>query len=120
MSGQVVELRGVEVFAYHGVHAHERRDGQTFLIDARLVCCSDAAGSSDRLADAVDYGAVADRLVEIASGGPYALLERLAALIADDLIASFPVSEARVTVHKPQAPIPHPFADVAVTVTRRR
>jgi dihydroneopterin aldolase len=30
------------------------------------------------------------------------------------------VAAAEVTVHKPQAPIPHDFADVAVTLRRGR
>jgi dihydroneopterin aldolase len=30
------------------------------------------------------------------------------------------VNGATVTVHKPAAPIPHEFGDVAITVTRRR
>ena len=72
----------------------------------------------DDLADAVDYGAVANRVVELARGGPYDLLERLAAVIADDLVVGYPVDAVTVTVHKPQAPIPHPFADVTVTVRR--
>jgi dihydroneopterin aldolase len=118
VSGPVIELVGLEVFAHHGVHAHERRDGQTFLFDVRLECSSDAAERSDDLVDAVDYGAVADRVVELARGGPYDLLERLAAVIADDLLASHPVDAVTITVHKPQAPIPHPFADVTVTVRR--
>lgn len=118
MSGPVVELIGLEVFAHHGVHAHERRDGQTFLFDVRLECSSDAAERSDDLGDAVDYGAVANRVVELARGGPYDLLERLAAVIADDLIAAHAVDSVTVTVHKPQAPIAHPFADVTVTVSR--
>jgi dihydroneopterin aldolase len=114
----VVELVGLEVFAHHGVHEHERRDGQTFLFDVRLECTDAAAERSDDLADAVDYGAVAGRVVELGQGGPYDLLERLAAVIADDLVERFDVSSVTVTVHKPQAPIPHPFADVRVTVTR--
>lgn len=114
----VVELVGLEVFARHGVHEHERRDGQTFLFDVRLECRSGAAEATDDLADAVDYGAVAGRVVELAQGGPYDLLERLAAVIADDLLERFPVTAVVVTVHKPGAPIPHPFADVTVTVRR--
>ena len=118
MSPPVVEIVGLEVFAHHGVHAHERRNGQTFLFDIRLECSSPAAEQSDDLNDAVDYGAVASRVVELARGGPYDLLERLAAVIADDLVAGYPVEAVTVAVHKPQAPIPHPFADVTVTVTR--
>ena len=89
------------MFAHHGVHEHERRDGQTFLFDVRLECRSAAAEASDDLADAVDYGAVASRVVELAQGGPYDLLERLAAVIADDLLERFPVTA--VSGHRPQA-----------------
>jgi dihydroneopterin aldolase len=118
VTAPVVEILGLEVFAHHGVHAHERRSGQTFLFDVRLECTNAEAEQSDDLADAVDYGAVADRVVELARGGPYDLLERLAAVIADDLVGGFPVDAVTVTVHKPQAPIPHPFRDVTVTVRR--
>ena len=115
----VVRIEGLEVFAHHGVHEHERRDGQPFLFDVELEPASTGAERTDELADAVDYGAVAERVVELAQGGPYRLLERLAALVADDLLASFPLAAVWVTVHKPLAPIPHPFADVSVTVKRR-
>jgi dihydroneopterin aldolase len=118
MTGPVVEILGLEVFAHHGVHEHEKQRGQTFLIDLRLVCRSDAAATSDRLEDAVDYGAVSSRVVELATSSRHDLLERLAAVIADDLLERFPIASATVTVHKPWAPIPHRFRDVAVTVER--
>ena len=105
MTGPLIEVVGLEVFAHHGVYEHERRDGQPFLFDVRLTG-SGASEQSDRLEDAIDYGAVCDRVVELAGGGPYNLLER------------FPAERVQVTVHKPQAPVGHPFGDVRVTVTR--
>jgi dihydroneopterin aldolase len=117
VSGPVVEIAGLEVFAHHGVLEEEKRDGQTFLFDVRLETAA-AAERSDSLDDAVDYGMVASRVVELAEGGPYDLLERLAAVIADDLLERFSPESVSVTVHKPQAPIGHPFADVRVTVSR--
>jgi dihydroneopterin aldolase len=120
MSAPVIEILGLEVFAYHGVHDAERRNGQLFRFDVRLEAASAAAERSDDLADAVDYGAVAATVVELAQGGPYALLERLAAVIADDLLDRFGPAAVTVRVHKPQAPIPHAFDDVTVTVERRR
>ncbi|HEY0387718.1 MAG TPA: dihydroneopterin aldolase [Gaiellales bacterium] len=119
MNGPVIEIAGLEVFAHHGVHDFERRDGQPFLFDVRLVGPPEAE-LSDRLEDTLDYGAVSDRVVELATGGPYNVLERLAAVIADDLLARFPASAVTVTVHKPKAPIGHPFSDVRVTVHRSR
>jgi dihydroneopterin aldolase len=120
LSGPLIELRGLRVFAHHGVLEHERRDGQTFVLDVDLRCASAACESSDRLEDAVDYSAVADRVVELASGGPYDLIERLAGVIADDLMGRFAVSAVRVRVSKPQAPIAHELGDVAVEVRRPR
>lgn len=117
MTGPVIEIVGLEVFAHHGVHDFERQDGQPFLFDIRLEGPA-ASQESDRLEDTLDYGAVCDRVVELAGGGPYNLLERLAAVIADDLLERFTASSVEVTVHKPKAPIGHPFADVRVTVHR--
>ena len=117
MTGPVIEIIGLEVFAHHGVHDFERRDGQPFLFDIHLEGPSESQ-RSDRLEDTLDYGAVCDRVVELAGGGPYNLIERLAGVIADDLLERFPASAVSVTVHKPRAPIGHPFADVRVTVHR--
>ena len=113
-----IRIEGIEVFAYHGVLPEERVQGQTFRIDVDLVPRSDRACDTDDLADAVDYGAVAARVAALATGDPVDLVERLAELIARDLIAAFPVERATVAVHKPNAPIPVPFGDVVVTVTR--
>jgi dihydroneopterin aldolase len=114
----VVELVGLEVRAFHGALPAERELGQRFLIDVRLEMADCPACRTDRLADAVDYAHVADRVVELATERPYALLERLAEVIAADMRATDGVTAVRVTVHKPSAPIAHPFADVAVTVER--
>jgi dihydroneopterin aldolase len=110
---QICDLR---VFAYHGVLDEEREQGQTFVLDVWLECPPSRADETDDLDDAVNYAAVCDRVVELAQGGPYRLLERLAALIADDLVARFGVTHARVRVAKPDVPIPHPLGEVAVVV----
>jgi dihydroneopterin aldolase len=59
-------------------------------------------------------------LVAILTGEPVNLIETLAERLAAACLADHRVGAATVTVHKPQAPIPHDFTDVAVTVTRRR
>jgi 7,8-dihydroneopterin aldolase/epimerase/oxygenase len=112
--GVEIEIRGLSVFAYHGVLPEERERGRTFVIDIWLTCPPSRADETDELADAVDYSAVCDRVVALATGGPYRLLERLSALIADDLVARYGVTHARVRVAKPEVPIPHPLDEVAV------
>jgi dihydroneopterin aldolase len=63
---------------------------------------------------------LADQLVAIVTGPPVDLIETLADRMVAACLADPRVRTATVTVHKPQAPIAHEFADVAVTLTRDR
>jgi len=116
----VIALTGLRVRGFHGVFDHERRDGQEFVVDAALEVDTTPAAASDDLADTVDYGDLAQRLAAVIAGEPVDLLEKLVARLADECLADPRVRAATVTVHKPQAPIPLAFADVAVTIRRER
>jgi dihydroneopterin aldolase len=120
MSADVITLTGLRVRGFHGVFDHERRDGQDFVVDAVLEVSTAAAAASDDLADTVDYGDLAQRLAAVLSGEPANLLETVVARLADECLADPRVSAATVTLHKPQAPIPLAFDDVAVTIRRER
>jgi dihydroneopterin aldolase len=120
MADDRITLTGLRVYGYHGVFDHERRDGQDFVVDAELEMSTAPAAASDDLADTVNYGDLATRLAAVVSGEPVNLLEALAARLADECLADPRVEAATITVHKPQAPIPLTFADVAVTIRRAR
>lgn len=114
----VIALTGLRVRGFHGVLPEERQAGQDFVIDAVLrVDTRDAAGADD-LAATVDYGVLASRLAEVVAGEPVNLIETLAARLVAVCLADPRVISARVTVHKPSAPIPLSFEDVSVTVER--
>lgn len=116
-----IELRGLRVRGNHGVFEHERRDGQDFLVDLVLWTDFTAAAASDDLADTVDYGALALFARDMVSGAPRDLIETVASQIADGIMDLAPRAHAvEVTLHKPQAPIPAEFADVAVVARRSR
>ncbi len=114
-----IALRGLRAWGRHGVHPHERRDGQEFVVDAVVNLDTRPAAAEDELSRTVDYGALAARLTAIVTGEPVRLIETLAQRLADACLAEPGVSEAEITVHKPQAPIPYAFDDVAVTISRR-
>ena len=120
MSTDRIELRGLRVFARHGVLDTERRSGQEFLIDAVLWLDTRPAAASDDLTKTVDYGALASRLARLAEEPPVRLIETLAERLAADCLSEPLVAEVEITVHKPQAPIAHPFGDVAVVIRRAR
>ena len=115
-----IALRGLRVRGHHGVFDHERRDGQDFVLDLVLDVDLAPAGASDDLADTVDYGALAESAAAVVAGPPRQLIEAVAAEVADRVLADARVAAVEVTLHKPQAPIGVPFADVAVMVRREQ
>ncbi|GGL42813.1 2-amino-4-hydroxy-6-hydroxymethyldihydropteridine diphosphokinase [Phycicoccus endophyticus] len=115
-----VVLRGVRGRGHHGVFEHERREGQEFVVDVEAALDLAAAGRTDALVDSVDYGRLGAAVLARIEGEPFDLVERLAEVIAQDVLAHSAVDEVTVTVHKPQAPVGVPFDDVAVRVVRRR
>jgi dihydroneopterin aldolase len=120
MSDQVF-VTGLLIHAHHGVMEHESKVGQRFVLDLELSIDLKEAARSDKLVDTVSYSAI----VEIASRAfttqSYRLVETAAGAVADALLAGFArVASVRVTVRKPHAPIAAIFADVGVTLVRRR
>lgn len=115
-----ITLTGLRARGRHGVYDFERATGQEFVLDVELELDLSTAARSDRVEDTVHYGELADRLVAIVTGEPVNLIETLADRLVAECLADHRVAAATVTVHKPQAPIPHPFTDVSVTLTRRR
>jgi 7,8-dihydroneopterin aldolase/epimerase/oxygenase len=115
-----IALRGLTARGYHGVYDFERRQGQDFVVDVELELDTAAAAASDDVADTAHYGELAGRLVQVIAGEPVNLIETLAQRLADACLADPRVDAVTVTVHKPQAPIPHDFADVSVSIRRTR
>ena len=115
-----ITLTGVRARGHHGVLAEERRDGQEFVVDVALTLDLARAAASDDVADTVHYGELAEAIVAAIERDPVDLIETLAERIAALVLENAAVHEVVVTVHKPHAPIPVPFDDVAVTLRRGR
>ncbi|GAA5082807.1 dihydroneopterin aldolase [Thermocatellispora tengchongensis] len=115
-----ITLSGLRARGFHGVLPAERELGQEFVVDVTLRLDTRAAAAGDDLAETVDYGTLAARLARVVEGEPVRLIETLAQRLADVCLAEERVTEVEVSVHKPGAPIPLPFDDVVVTITRRR
>ena len=115
-----IAVVGLRARGHHGVLAAERRDGQEFAVDLVLHLDTRAAAASDDLTDTVSYASLARDVVDVVEGEPVDLIETLAQRIADVGLADRRVEAVDVTIHKPGAPLPVPFADVTVTIRRRR
>ncbi|MGW5667911.1 dihydroneopterin aldolase [Micromonospora sp. NPDC003776] len=115
-----IELTGLRAHGRHGVYDFERAQGQEFVVDAVLELDLAPAARSDQVTDTVHYGELAEKLVAVLTGEPVNLIETLADRLLAVCLAEPLVAAATVTVHKPEAPIPHTFRDVAVTMRRTR
>ena len=115
-----LSVTGIECFAHHGVFDFERREGQVFVVDLVLGIDTRPAAASDDLADTVNYGTLVADVKAAVERDPVDLIETVAQRIADTCLSDRRVEWARVTLHKPDAPIDATYSDVALTITRTR
>lgn len=114
-------IRGLVLHAHHGVGDDEGRIGQQFLLDLVIERDLSAAAHSDKLVDTISYADVIEVVSAAFRAQRFRLVEAAAGAVADALLDSFArIDRLTVTVHKPHAPIAAVFADVGVTLERRR
>lgn len=114
-------LEGLQFHGHVGVHDFEKANGQPFVLDVVLFCRQLLACDSDRLDETIDYGGAFERIRHIVETADCDLIEKLAGLVASDLLDRFELVRAvEVTVRKPQAPIRGSFSAVGVSIRRER
>jgi dihydroneopterin aldolase len=114
-------VTGLLIHAHHGVMEHEAKVGQRFILDLDLTLDLSDAARSDKLADTVSYSAIVETASRAFAAQSYKLVEAAAGAVADAILQDFSqITAAKVTVHKPHAPIAAIFADVGVTIERTR
>lgn len=114
-----VELHALELFGHHGVEPDERERGQRFVFDVQYEVGDEAA--SDQIEDAVDYRRVARAVRDVSDGRQFALLEALAAAVAEEILARFEaVQRVHVRVRKPEVKLDPPVEYSAAIVERSR
>lgn len=116
-----IYIKGLQLFAYHGVNPEEKRDGQTFVLDITLCADLTRARVSDRLEDTVNYAAVRKTVQRAFTKARYDLIERAAEVVCQAVLDDFPmVEEITLLLKKPQAPMNAVFEYVAVEITKGR
>ena len=114
-------ITGLALHGRHGVLEAERTLGQHFTLDLELTAEVGNATVSDNLEETLHYGQVIKAASAAFNARTFNLIEAAAGAVADDLLARFPkIVTARVTVHKPAAPVAAIIQDLSATVERRR
>lgn len=116
-----IMIKGLRIFAYHGVNPSEKESGQPFVLDVTLQLSLLKPGQTDDLNDTVNYSAVIKTIRNTMILEKNDLIERAAERVAEDLLREFPtIIEVNVSLKKPRAPIAADFDYVAVEISRKR
>jgi dihydroneopterin aldolase len=101
-----IRLVNAVFYAWHGVHAEERRLGGKYEVDAELFFDSREAAETDNISKTVNYQQAYETIGTIMTGKSVALIETLACTIAERLMEGFPVVESvTVRVRKRNLPL---------------
>lgn len=112
----LIYVRNLKIDCVIGAFEWERRVRQTVAVDLDFAADVAHAASTDRLADTVDYKAIAKRLIDFVGSSEFQLVETLAERIADVVRQEFGVAWVRVRINKRGA-LRH-ATDVGVTIER--
>ncbi len=118
-----IEIRGLKVFAYHGVNPEEKRDGhgQNFILDITADVDLSRPCRTDNVEDTVSYAKVMKTAIRVMNEASYDLLEKVSQRVADQILEEYPpIQTVEITLKKPEAPIRADFDYVAVHIVRRR
>ena len=115
-----IRIEMLEVYAYHGVFPEEKRQGQSFVINAVLHTDIRKAAQTDRLDQSTDYGDVCRFMVEWMKKHTCDLIETVAEKLAHEILLKYDlISGIELEICKPEAPIKHPFRNVSVKIFRQ-
>lgn len=120
MGKDFIEIKGLKIYGYHGVLEEEKKNGQPFLIDAKLFFDVSRVGMLDELDNTIDYSKVCETIKAVFLEKKYDLIETAAEAVARAVLINYEkVEEVNIILHKPEAPIPMEFMDVSVNITRK-
>lgn len=114
-------VKGLKLFAYHGVNPEEKEEGQNFILDITTELDAENAKQSDNIDDTVSYAKIIKTVRAVFTAEKYDLIETAANKVASAVMAEYPaIQKVTVLLMKPEAPIKADFEYVAVEETMVR
>lgn len=113
----IIHLQKIRAYGYIGVLPEEQVLGQWFEVNLQLNVDLIAAGKTDSLDDTIDYREIIARVKQVITTQKFALVERLAQAIADQILTLDKVNSVQIQVIK-QPPIPNFDGQIIIEITR--
>ena len=99
----IVYIRELEVRTIIGIYDWEREQRQMVSLDLEMGADNRAAAATDSIEQALNYKAVAKRLIEFIEGSEFFLVETLAEQAAEIVLKEFNLPWLRLRLGKPGA-----------------
>lgn len=115
-----IHVTGIRCYGYTGYLPEEQVLGQWFEVDVTLWLDLSTPGNSDDIENTLDYRSTIETVKQIVRSSKFALVERLAEVIASSILEDEKVSQVRVKVTKPSAPIPDFGGKITIDITRAK
>ena len=96
-----VYLKNYVVVAKHGYYKEEHSKSQRFVVSVVVSCDMKQAGTSDKLAETLNYELIRKVVHEILMKSPHDLIESLAEEIASAILGYEKVTAVEVDIAKP-------------------
>lgn len=115
-------IKNLKIFAFHGVHDYEKKNGQNFYIDANLYTTPKIDNLlKDNMEYTISYSDTVKLIKKIMTEKSFDLIETVAENISKKLFEKYSLLEKlELTVKKPEAPIDENFEYVGVKIVRNR
>lgn len=116
----IIEIKGLHVFANHGVLEEEKKNGQEFIVDAKLYSNLCKPAFNDSIYSSTNYASVCQTINDYMKAHTFDLIEKVAYELTKEILVKYEfVDEVNITLHKPNAPIDLEFDDVSVNINNK-
>ena len=113
-----INITGIRGYGYTGYLPEEQVLGQWFEVNLTLSIDLTQAGKTDQIEHTLDYRQAIAIVRNLIQSNRFALIEKLAAAIADEILQLERVQQVRVQLTKPAAPIPDFGGKITIDITR--
>ena len=118
MAADVLRIRNMRFYGYHGLYPEEGRLGQRFEVDVEVPGDFSGLANTDDSARTVDYPKVYAITDAVVTEERFGLVESLADRIATVLMSDLGLEQVVVRVRKPVPPVAGHFDGIEVEVRR--
>lgn len=116
----IIELRGIHLYAYHGVMNQEKNIGAWFTLDIKLQISNHSCAINDEISDTISYADIYE-IIKEEMNIPSNLLENVCNRISCRLFDRFDtIEKAEITLTKDTPPMGGDRLSAAVTIKAER